>query len=221
MQKLLYWFHQLYNVQWVVETFGYSGLATIIFVETGLFVGFFLPGDSMLFTAGLACVKDNAMHVNLDLLTLNLWLIPAAIIGDTVGFWIGRACGPALYHREKTFFFRKDHLLMTRAFYEKHGGKTIVLARFVPIVRTFAPAVAGVAQMDYRRFFAYNIVGGIGWVTGLSLLGYYLGGIELIKSHVEGAILLIILISLLPAVIMYLTGKRDARLASMAENKQA
>ena len=145
-------FSKLRHVDQLIAYAGYAGMAGIIFVETGLLVGFFLPGDSLLFTAGLACNPNSKLFelVPLDLLTLNAYLIPAAVIGDTVGYWIGYRAGIGMYNREKTFFFRKDHLMKTKEFYEKHGGYTIVVARFVPLLRTFAPVVAGIAQMRER-----------------------------------------------------------------------
>src|ERR1043165_8647555 len=191
MEWLWKFFHQIYDIWGLIAYVGYPGMTAIIFIETGLLVGFFLPGDSLLFTAGLACNPASELHAiaPLDLLTLNLCLIPAAIIGDSVGYWIGKRAGVKLYGREKTLFFRKDHLLKTKEFYEKYGGITIVLARFVPLIRTFAPVVAGIAQMSYRRFILYNIFGGIGWVTGLSVLGYYLGGIEWIGKNLDKTIM--------------------------------
>ena len=212
MNTLVEWFHWLYNVsgvvQWLVGQgafIAYLGMAAIIFAETGLMVGFFLPGDSLVFTAGLACAPDNALlHENhLNIWILNGTLIVAAIVGDTVGYWIGFKAGAALYRREKTLFFRRDHLLATRAFYEKHGGKTIIIARFVPLIRTFAPVVAGIAQMKYRRFLSYNVFGGIGWIVSLSLLGYFLGQVEWIAQHLEATLMLIIFVSLLPAIISF------------------
>ena len=189
----------------VILEYGYTWMAAVVFVETGLLVGFFLPGDSLMFMAGLACVPGNALMKgsNLDWVTVNLWLAPAAILGDTVGYWIGYRIGVPLYNREKTLFFRKDHLIMTRDFYDKHGGKTIVLARFAPLLRTFAPVVAGIAQMPYRRFVLYNIVGGIGWVTGLTYLGLRLGQNERVKNNLEVTLMLIIFVSLLPAIITF------------------
>jgi len=210
MQKIIDLFSQLYNVQGLVATIGYVGMALIVFVETGLLVGFFLPGDSLLFTAGLACSPGNQLmpagqHMNL--LVLNLWLVPAAIIGDTLGYYIGFRAGKSLYHREKTLFFRKDHLLHTKAFYERHGGKTIVIARFVPLIRTFAPVVAGIAQMPYRHFVFYNVFGAVGWVTGLTTLGYFLGKVEWIGKNLQATIMIIIFVSLLPAIITVVKAK--------------
>jgi membrane-associated protein len=212
MEDIIYWFKKIYDVPGWVQQLGsnhheaaYGVMAAIVFVETGLLIGFFLPGDSLLFTAGLACAPGNKLlpDNNLNIFILNAILIPAAIIGDTVGYWIGHKAGAALYQREKTLFFRKDHLLATKEFYEKHGGKTIIIARFVPLIRTFAPVVAGIAQMPYRTFVAYNVFGGIFWVLGLSALGYFLGKIEWIGKNLEITIMLIIFVSLLPAIIAF------------------
>src|SRR4030081_1896385 len=147
------------DVHGLIQTGGYVALAVIVFIETGLMVGFFLPGDSLLVTAGLFSAKGD-----LNIVWLNLAVMAAAIVGDATGYWIGRRAGKALYNRPNSFFFRKQHLIKTHEFYEKHGGKTIVIARFVPVIRTFAPVVAGAAEMGYRQFAIYNIAGGIGWV---------------------------------------------------------
>jgi membrane-associated protein len=221
MQTIIEWFTQLYDVQTLVKVVGYWGMAAIIFTETGLFFGFFLPGDSLLFTAGLACAPGNPLlgdaHMNIWL--LNAILIPAAILGDTVGYWIGYKAGAGMYTREKTLFFRRDHLLYTKAFYERHGGKTIVIARFVPIIRTFAPVVAGIAQMKYSRFLAYNVFGGIGWIVSLSVAGYFLGQVPWISKNLEATIMLIIIVSLLPAIIAFIkTRFFDAPLKPEGEN---
>ena len=219
MDWLAKFFKQIYDVEGLVQHIGYLGMAAIIFVETGLLVGFFLPGDSLLFTAGLACNPSSALHnvAPFNLFVLNLCLIPAAIIGDTVGYWIGKRAGVKMYEREKTLFFRKDHLLKTKEFYEKHGGVTIVIARFVPLIRTFAPVVAGIAQMPYHKFVAYNVFGGIGWVLGLSVLGYFLGGIEWIGKNLDKTIMLVIFVSLLPVIIAAVKAKLSAKKASAAK----
>lgn len=188
--------------QQLIAQFGYPLLAGIIFAETGLLVGFFLPGDSLLFSAGVVAA---AGHLNI--VVLNVLLIVMAILGDAVGYGIGRYFGARLYEREQSFFFRKDHLLATKAFYEEHGGKTIVIARFMPFARTFAPVVAGIAQMPYTRFASYNIFGGIGWVTSMSLLGYFLGQ-KLGAKNTERMVYLIIVFSLMPLVIGYLKRRR-------------
>lgn len=226
MDTIAQWFKQIYNVSGLLQSLAgmghlmaYALLGAIIFTETGLMVGFFLPGDSLLFTAGLACAPDNALlhDKNLNIWILNAVLIPAAIIGDSVGYWIGYKAGQAMYNREKTFFFRKEHLMATRAFYEKHGGKTIVIARFVPMIRTFAPVVAGIGQMDYRHFLFYNIFGGIGWVVSLTVAGYFLGQVEWIRKNLEITIMLIIFVSLLPAIIAFLQHKLSSRPAEPKE----
>lgn len=191
----------------LVELGGYIGLTLIIFAETGLLVGFFLPGDSLLVTAGLLIGTG---LVNMNILWLNALLIPAAIIGDATGYWIGRRAGQALFQREDSRFFKRKHLLQTQAFYERHGGKTIIMARFVPIVRTFAPVVAGVAGMTYSRFAMFNVFGGIGWVLGMTLLGYFLGNtIPGLADHIELLALVIIAISLIPIGIEYLRHRKS------------
>lgn len=186
----------------------YALLTAIVFAETGLLVGFFLPGDSLLFTAGVL-VGTGDLNVVL-LVTL---LAAAAIAGDTVGYWIGRTTGPRIFTREKSLFFARDHLLWTKEFYERHGGKTIILARFVPIARTFAPVVAGVAQMQYRRFVAYNVFGGAGWVVSLTLLGWGLAQFEWIRKHIDLVVVAIIFISILPGLVEVIRARRRARLA--------
>jgi membrane-associated protein len=176
---------------------GLIGLVLIVFAETGLMVGFFLPGDSLLVTAGLFAAKGD-----LNIVWLNLALIAAAIIGDATGYWIGRRAGKALYNRPNSFFFRKQHLIKTHEFYERHGGKTIIIARFVPIVRTFAPVVAGAAEMTYRQFAIYNVVGGIGWVVSMTLTGYFLGrAVPDIDKHIHIVVAVVIFLSLLPGII--------------------
>ncbi|MFH0938928.1 MAG: VTT domain-containing protein [Planctomycetota bacterium] len=219
METLIKWYKYIYDVAGWVQALGaqhwlaYTVMFGIVFAETGLLVGFFLPGDSLLFVAGLACAPGNQLlHDNhLNIFALNAILIPAAVIGDTVGYWIGARVGMALYRREKTLFFRKDHLLATKDFYERHGGWTIVIARFVPMIRTFAPVVAGIAQMPYRRFVAYNVFGGIGWVISLSALGYFLGQHDAVKNNLEATCMLIIFVSLLPAGISFLHSRLRRR----------
>ena len=187
---------QLPSLEEIIMWGGYAGLFLIIFAETGLLVGFFLPGDSMLVTAGLLIASGK---VQMDIAPLIVLLCIAAITGDATGYWIGLRTGHALYNRPQSRFFRRDHLLKTKAFYEKYGGMTIVLARFMPFARTFAPIVAGVGEMTYRRFALFNIAGGVGWVAGMTLLGYYLGrSIPGIERHIEYIIVLVVLLSLPP-----------------------
>lgn len=176
----------------------------IIFAETGLLVGFFLPGDSLLVTAGVLVNAGLINPIGLsnfsNLLVMNAVLGTMAIIGDAVGFWIGYRTGPKIFTREQSLFFRKDYLIDTQKFYEKHGGKTIVLARFMPFARTFAPVVAGVGQMHYRRFAMFNIIGAIAWVFSMTFLGYFLGKIFDAKQ-IERVVILIIFVSVLPILI--------------------
>lgn len=197
-------FHFVTDVRGLVQWGGYVGLAIIVFTETGLMIGFFLPGDSLLVTAGLFAAKGD-----LDIVFLNVLLMACAIAGDATGYYIGKKLGPALFRKEDSFFFRKKHLLATQEFYERHGGKTIIIARFVPIIRTFAPVVAGVANMSYRRFAMFNIIGGIGWVFSMTMLGYLLVTVfPATEQHIEKVIIIVIFISLLPGIIEYLRARR-------------
>jgi membrane-associated protein len=161
-------------------------------------VGFFLPGDSLLVTAGVFAAAGK-----LSILWLNVLLIAAAIVGDTVGYWIGRKAGPALFNRPRSRFFNPAHLRRAHDFYEKHGGKTIILARFMPIVRTFAPVVAGMGKMEYRRFLSFNVFGGILWVLSMTLIGYYLGQFPWVKKNIEIVIVIVVFLSILPGVIAW------------------
>ena len=167
-----------FDLEQLIMTVGYVGLFAIVFAESGLFFGFFLPGDSLLLTAGLLASRGL-----LDIVILLVILFPAAVLGDTVGYWFGAKVGPPLFKREKSLFFKPRNLLAAKAFYDKHGGKTITLARFMPFIRTFAPIVAGAVKMEYRRFLAFNLLGGLVWAIGMTLLGYYLGSA---LGHVEG-----------------------------------
>ena len=206
MDLITQFFSTVYNVPELIRVGGLIGLIVIVFAETGLLIGFFLPGDSLLITAGLFAAKGD-----FDILTLNLTLMVAAILGDATGYWIGKRTGRALYDRPDSFFFRREHLRITHDFYERHGGKTIVFARFMPIVRTFAPVVAGVADMGYRRFATYNVVGGVTWVASMTLGGYLLGSlIPDIESRIHLVVAAVIALSLLPPAIAWLRGRRSA-----------
>jgi membrane-associated protein len=203
-------FKTIYNVPEVIRWGGLGILILIVFAETGLMIGFFLPGDSLLVTAGLFAAKGD-----LNIWTLNICLILAAIIGDALGYWIGYKTGKALYSRPNSFFFRRQHLIATHEFYEKHGGKTIIIARFMPIFRTFAPVVAGAAEMTYRRFAFFNIIGGILWVTSMTLTGYFLGlAVPDLEKHIHIVVAVVIALSLMPAVIAWLKATLDARRAA-------
>jgi membrane-associated protein len=183
---------------------GYAVLTAIVFTETGLLVGFFLPGDSLLITAGLVAATGH-----LNIWWLNGLLIVAAIVGDSVGYAIGRRIGPRLFTRPKSLLFNPRHVERTRAFYERHGARTIVIARFVPIVRTFAPVVAGVGEMQYRRFVFYNVAGGIGWVTSMTWAGYLLGqAVPNIGDHIHIVVGIVILLSLIPIAVELIRERR-------------
>lgn len=192
--------HLITTVEGISDIIRWGGLGLlilIVFAETGLLVGFFLPGDSLLVTAGFLAATTDVLSIWPVLTTLSV----AAIIGDSTGYYIGKKAGTALYHRQQSRFFNRARLLATKSFYEKYGGMTIILARFMPFARTFAPVVAGIAEMNYRKFVMFNIVGGIGWVVSMSLLGYFFGQIPFVKQHIEKAIILIIFLSVLPVVL--------------------
>jgi membrane-associated protein len=184
----------------------YAILFLIVFCETGLVVTPFLPGDSLLFAVG-ALAAGGAFDVSLLVILLTV----AAILGDTVNYWIGRVVGPKVFQKESSRLLNRKHLDRTHAFYEKHGGKTIILARFLPIIRTFAPFVAGIGRMHYPRFFLYNVVGGIVWVVLFVLAGYFFGNIPVVKRNFTLVILAIIFLSLLPPAIEYLKHRRASR----------
>jgi membrane-associated protein len=211
LDSILHFFRSLYTseglkqlIQWVGPVTFCGIVSGILFVETGLFVGFFLPGDSLLVTAGLFAKQGT--------LPLHWLLIPGilcAIVGDQVGYWIGRSAGPALYNREDSFLFRRSHLKRAHEFYEKYGGRAVILARFVPIVRTFCPPVAGAACMPYSRYLLFDIFGGIFWVGSMLLVGYLLGSIPNIGKYLHLVIGGIILLSILPPIIGLLRARRS------------
>jgi membrane-associated protein len=206
MNTLLEFFHKLYHFDELIRWGGHGVLVAIVFAETGILAGFFLPGDSLLVTAG---VLSSAGYMNVWVLLLELSV--AAIAGDTVNYLIGRKMGDALFQRDDSFFFRKSHVERTHRFYEQYGAKTIVIARFVPIVRTFAPAVAGVAKMNYSKFITYNVIGGLAWVFSTLLLGYFLGhSVPHIDKHIHKVILVVIFVSFLPILWEYWKNRRTA-----------
>ena len=190
-----------------IKTAAFIAITLVIFTETGLLIGFFLPGDSLLVSVGIVAWNSD-WSISLLMIILSI----AAIIGDSVGYWIGLKSGPRIFSKEKSFFFRKDHLLAAQAFYDRHGGKTIILARFMPIIRTFAPVVAGVGKMNYGRFLLFNVFGGIAWIVSMLLLGYAItplldpplkgvfGPEFQTAKHIEKVIILIVLISISPGI---------------------
>jgi len=198
--------HRLYDVEGLIRWGGTFLVCFIVFIETGFFVGFFLPGDSLLVTAG---VFAGAGHLPIG--TLLTLVTLCAITGDQLGYWIGRSAGNALYRREDSFFFRRSHLRRAHDFYEKYGGKTVILARFVPIIRTFCPPVAGAAQMSYTRYLSYDIFGGVFWVGSMILGGYLLGrSVPNINQRIHWVILVVVFLSILPAIIGALRARRSS-----------
>jgi len=213
MDQLLELFNRLRDVKELVRWGGYVGLTSIIFAETGLLIGFFLPGDSLLVTAGLLASQPQ--------FGLNVWLLGglltvASILGNAVGYAIGRASGPRLFKREESLFFKPRYLRQAHAFYERHGGKTVIIARFMPIVRTFVPVVAGAAAMDYGKYTYYNVVGGVLWIWSLLLIGFFLGRyIPGIDAHIEKLIIVVVVLSLMPALVHWVKAKRRQRAAAV------
>jgi membrane-associated protein len=202
-------FSNLYRFDELIRWGGYVVLFIIVYAETGLLAGFFLPGDSLLVTAGLLAAVEGKI---VNIWGLNCLLSLAAILGDTTGYWIGYYAGPRIFSREDSFLFHKDHLRRTQRFYDKYGAKTIVIARFVPIVRTFAPTVAGVGRMEYKKFLLYNIAGGIGWVASMTLAGYFLGrSVPNIEKQIHWVIAVVILLSFIPIIREVLASRRHEK----------
>ena len=197
-------------------TFALVGVILIIFAETGLLIGFFLPGDSLLFITGLFVAQG--LYINLPIWLVCLLLTAAAIIGNMVGYWIGYKAGPKLFNKDDSRFFKKEYVDKTHEFFEKYGNKAIVLARFVPIVRTFITAIAGVGRMDYRKFVIYSAVGGVLWATGVTLLGYFLGNIPFVKDNIELILILVVLVSVIPIVFEYLKHRREKARAEVGQS---
>ncbi|PYM22910.1 MAG: hypothetical protein DMD80_27445 [Candidatus Rokuibacteriota bacterium] len=193
----------VYSLDSLIQWGGYTVLFAIVFAETGLLIGFFLPGDSLLVTAGLV-----ASAGALNIWWLNVLLIVAAVVGDSTGYAIGRRLGPRLFTRQKSLLFNPAHVERTRRFYERYGAKTIVIARFVPIVRTFAPVLAGVGEMEYRRFVFYNVAGGVGWVVSMTSAGYLMGQFPVIGSNIHIVVLIVIVLSLIPIAVELLRERR-------------
>jgi membrane-associated protein len=183
---------------------GYGLLCAIVFSETGLLVGLFLPGDSLLFTVGVVAGAGQ-----LDIVRICLLLAAASILGDQSGYFLGRRTGPRIFRRQDSMLFKQEYVTRTQAFYEKHGGKTLIYAKFVPIVRTFAPFMAGVGGMNYARFLSFNFIGGIGWVLSMTLAGYYLGAVPIVQRNFEKVVIGIVLLSVLPLIIHYFKSKRS------------
>jgi membrane-associated protein len=193
---------------------GYAMLFGVVFAETGLLTGFFLPGDSFVFTVGVV-----AGAAGLDIRVVIPLLMAAAILGDSTGYFLGRRTGPRIFSRPNSRLFRREHLVRSKAFYDKHGGKTIVYAKFIPIIRTFAPFLAGVVQMNYRRFVSFSVLGVTLWICSITALGHRLGRVPLVRQHFEKVIFLIIFVSLLPVFLEFLKARRKPAARAPAPDK--
>jgi len=187
---------------------GYGLLAFIVFAETGLLVGLFLPGDSLLFTVGVVAGAGE-----LDIVRITLLLVIASIAGDQSGYFLGRRTGPSIFSRKDSRVFKQEYVTRTQAFYAKHGGKTLIYAKFVPVVRTFAPFMAGVGRMSYSRFVSFNVFGGLGWVLSMTLAGYFLGGVPFVRRNFEKVVIGIVVVSVMPLLIQYWHSRRASAAA--------
>jgi membrane-associated protein len=195
--------------QWLISTFGVIGILVLAFAESGLLIGFFLPGDSLLFTTGLLIANGQYLHQPLWLMCLLISV--AAVLGDQFGYLFGRRFGPALFRRPNSRLFKQENLQRAAAFFDKYGSRSIVLARFVPIVRTFTPIVAGASRMHYRRFIAYNVLGGVLWSCGVTILGYFLGQVAFVKNNIEFILVGIVVVSVIPIAVEFLRGRSRRR----------
>lgn len=212
MESILELFKHLTNADWITQHGGLYLVALIVFAETGLFVGFFLPGDSLLFVTGLI-IAQSASPFDTAALNLPYWIVLitlAGIIGNLVGYWFGKKTGPILFERKDTWLFKRKHLIQAKEFYEKKGGSAIILARFIPIVRTFAPIVAGVVHMERKKFLIYNIVGSFAWVLSMTITGYCLGENEWVKGNLEKIVIGLILVTTLPVLYKMIFAKKRA-----------
>ncbi|MBW8684262.1 DedA family protein [Chitinophaga rhizophila] len=208
MDQFVELFKHLINPQWIIDHGGLYLLLMIVFAETGLFIGFFLPGDSLLFVAGIYVNLLSASFYDVPFVVIMLMIAVAGVLGNYVGYWFGRKSGPLLFNRKDTFFFKQKHLYQAKEFYEKYGGGAIFLARFLPIIRTFAPIVAGIVQMEPKRFMFFNVVSSFCWVFSMMLAGHYLDkAFPTLKDHLELIVIILIVITTLPVVIKLFFGK--------------
>ncbi|MFD9485343.1 DedA family protein [Streptomyces sp. NPDC059991] len=202
----------------LLSSFGLPGLLVIVFAESGLLIGFFLPGDSLLFTTGLLVTSDK---IDTPLWLVCLAVVAAAVIGDQVGYLFGRKVGPSLFNRPDSKLFKQENVEKAHEFFEKYGPKSLVLARFVPIVRTFTPIIAGVSRMNYRLFITYNVIGGTLWGAGVTLLGAALGNVEFVHKHIELMLIAIVLVSVVPIAIEFLRARSKAKKAGPGDGPGA
>ncbi len=198
---------ELTNPKSIIHFGGIALLLLVVFAETGLLIGFFLPGDSLIFISGITCVSTPEL-LNVNIYTLILLLSLAAILGNVTGYWFGYKVGPPLFKRKDSIIFKKQYLIVTEKFYNKYGGKTLILGRFFPIIRTFAPILAGVIRVDFKKFMLYNVIGAFAWIGLLGGIGYYLGSYEWVRNKIGLIVIGLIIITLIPLVITYLKEKR-------------
>lgn len=198
---------QLTDPQSIISYGGLALLLFVVFAETGLLIGFFLPGDSLIFISGMICVSQpQLLGVNLPVLMLSL--ATAAILGNVAGYWFGYKVGPPLFKREDSLIFKKRYLEVTKAFYDKNGGKTLIIGRFLPIIRTFAPILAGVIKVDFGKFMVYNVVGAVAWICTLSGAGYYLGTYQWVRDNIGYIVIGLIIVTLIPLFVTALGRKK-------------
>lgn len=201
---------QLTDPESIIQYGGLALLLFVVFAETGLLIGFFLPGDSLIFIAGLICrTKPELLQVNIVVLLLTL--AAAAILGNMVGYWFGFKVGPALFRRKDSWIFRRRYLEATNAFYQKNGGKTLILGRFLPIIRTFAPILAGIIKIPFSQFMLYNVAGAAAWILSLGLAGYYLGQILWVQENIGYIVIFLVVVTLIPVGTAWVRGKRASR----------
>lgn len=204
---MLEFLKQLTDPQSIIQYGGLALLLFVVFAETGLLIGFFLPGDSLIFISGLICVsKPELLGVNLVVLIVSLSI--AAILGNIAGYWFGYKIGPPLFKKDDSLLFKKRYLETTKAFYEKNGGKTLILGRFLPIIRTFAPILAGVIKLDFKIFMVYNTVGGVAWIALLASIGYFLGTYQWVQDNVGYIVIALVIITAIPVISTYLKEKK-------------
>jgi membrane-associated protein len=189
----------LTNPESIIRVGGVALLLVVVFAETGLLIGFFLPGDSLMFIAGLLC-RTRPDLIGVNIFVLILLLVAAATLGNMTGYWFGKRVGPALFKRDDSWIFKKKYIEVTRSFYERHGGKALVMGRFLPIIRTFAPILAGVIAIDFKKFMVYNVVGAVLWIGTLATLGYFLGEVDWVNENLEKIVIGLIIITLIPVI---------------------
>ncbi|MCK6648229.1 MAG: VTT domain-containing protein [Bacteroidia bacterium] len=204
---MLEFLKQLTDPQSIIQYGGLALLLFVVFAETGLLIGFFLPGDSLIFISGLICVSKPEL-LGVDLFTLIASLSAAAIIGNMAGYWFGYKVGPPLFKRNDSIIFKKQYLETTKAFYDKNGGKTLIIGRFLPIIRTFAPILAGVIKLDFKQFMIYNVVGALAWIGLLASVGYYLGSYQWVQENVGYIVIGLVIITAIPIITTYFKSKK-------------